>query len=361
VHDGLPATLICDSAAAALMAAGDVDAVVVGADRVVANGDTANKIGTYSLGIAAAHHGLPFFVAAPTTTLDASLPDGGAIVIEQRPPEEITHFKGQRVAADGIGVWNPCFDVVPGRLVEGIVTERGLVPRDPEGGDHAVRAFMAALGLWQPKAAKAGANGAAPGKGEAGAAVHAADNEASAGDGAGGAVVGRPLGEEGVRAYLAARPALAAHVGPPETADSWEVEVRPLLARRGLGGAAPRGPCAGLGQAAAGAGVQTLRAVNAVADPPHPQACPPSPTTPTPTQPLPHPSTRRKGACRRQHQLCLPGDRPLWWAVREGVAALRALRRRVLATQPRPLPHRGRGAAPAAPPRAGARAARVPL
>lgn len=89
MHDGLPATLICDSAAAALMGEGYVDAVVVGADRVVANGDTANKIGTYSLGIAAAHHGVPFFVAAPTTTLDATLEDGSQIVIEQRPPEEV--------------------------------------------------------------------------------------------------------------------------------------------------------------------------------------------------------------------------------------------------------------------------------
>jgi len=220
VHDGLPATLICDSAAAALMGAGSVDAVVVGADRVVANGDTANKIGTYALGIAAAHHNLPFFVAAPTTTLDALLPTGGSIVIEQRPPEEITHFRGARVAADGIGIWNPCFDVVPGTLVEGIVTERGLVPRDHDSGGHAVRAFMEALGLLTPPAAGAAAAAAANGNGAAAAAGGGEDG------GEGKAVLGKPLGEEGVRGYLAARPALAAHVGPPETAASWGVDVR---------------------------------------------------------------------------------------------------------------------------------------
>jgi 5-methylthioribose kinase len=221
VHDGLPATLICDSAAAALMGAGRVDAVVVGADRVVANGDTANKIGTYALGIAAAHHGLPFFVAAPTTTLDADLEDGRAIVIEQRPPEEITHFRGARVAADGVGVWNPCFDVVPGSLVEGIVTERGVVPRDPDGEGHGVRPFMRALGLWAPAAAGDG-GAAANGNGGGGAAAPAGAEEG----GEAGSVLGRPLGPDGVRAYVAARPGLAAHVGPPESSASWDVDVR---------------------------------------------------------------------------------------------------------------------------------------
>lgn len=104
VHDGLPATLLVDSAAAALMAQGRVDAVVVGADRVVANGDTANKIGTFSHAVSAEKHGVPFFVAAPTTTLDASLSTGAEIEIEQRPAEEITHFKGQRVVVEGIQV-----------------------------------------------------------------------------------------------------------------------------------------------------------------------------------------------------------------------------------------------------------------
>jgi 5-methylthioribose kinase len=223
VHDGLPATLICDSAAAALMAAGRVDAVVVGADRVVANGDTANKIGTYALGIAAAHHGLPFFVAAPTTTLDADLPSGESIVIEQRPPEEITHFKGTRVAADGIGIWNPCFDVVPGKLVEGIVTEQGLVPRDHDTGGHAVRQFMAALGLWAPKKAVAATANSTGAKGATVCTPAGVEEGDAAG---GGSVVGRPLGQDGVRAYVAARPHLAEKVGPPASAGSWSVDVR---------------------------------------------------------------------------------------------------------------------------------------
>lgn len=104
VHDGLPATLLVDSAAATAMAQGKIDAVVVGADRVVANGDTANKIGTFSHAVSAAKHGIPFFIAAPTTTLDAGLSTGDEIEIEQRPPEEITHFKGQRVVVEDIGV-----------------------------------------------------------------------------------------------------------------------------------------------------------------------------------------------------------------------------------------------------------------
>lgn len=150
VHDGLPATLICDSAAAALMLSGQVDAVVTGADRVVANGDSANKIGTYMLSIVSQYHNVPFFIAAPTTTLDPNLPDGASIVIEQRPTDEITHFKGQRVVVEGINVWNPSFDVAPAKLIEGIVTEKGLVPKDKEGGSFRVQDFMAELGLWVP-------------------------------------------------------------------------------------------------------------------------------------------------------------------------------------------------------------------
>ncbi|EFJ49530.1 eukaryotic translation initiation factor 2B alpha [Volvox carteri f. nagariensis] len=132
-HDQLPATLICDSAAAALMASGQVDAVVVGADRVVANGDTANKIGTKSLSISAAHFNIPFFIAAPTTTLDPHLPSGDHIVIEQRTHEEVTHFRGIRVAAEGVNVWNPSFDVAPCGLIEGIITERGMIPKTKDG------------------------------------------------------------------------------------------------------------------------------------------------------------------------------------------------------------------------------------
>lgn len=101
--------------------------------RVVSNGDTANKIGTYMLSIVAQHHGVPFFIAAPTTTLDPHMPDGSHIHIEERGSEEITHFKGQAVAARGIGTWNPAFDVAPAPLIEGIATERGMIPKDANG------------------------------------------------------------------------------------------------------------------------------------------------------------------------------------------------------------------------------------
>jgi 5-methylthioribose kinase len=142
VTDGLPSTLICDSAAAALMASGKVDAIVVGADRVAANGDTANKIGTYSLAVVASYHKIPFFIAAPTTTLDSELQDGSFIPIEQRDPEEIfTHFKGQRVAAD-IQVWNPSFDVTPASLITGIITERGLVRKNSSAGIFEVAEWL---------------------------------------------------------------------------------------------------------------------------------------------------------------------------------------------------------------------------
>lgn len=141
VHDGLPATLICDSAAASLMASGKVDAVVVGADRVVANGDTANKIGTYKHAITAAHHSVPFFVAAPTSTLDPKLASGDLIDIEERPHEEITHHKGERVVVEGINVWNPSFDITPACLIEAVITEKGTVPKKANGFE--VAAFMA--------------------------------------------------------------------------------------------------------------------------------------------------------------------------------------------------------------------------
>ena len=120
VAEGMPATLIADSAAAALMAAGRVDAIVVGADRVAANGDTANKIGTRMLAVAAAHANVPFFVAAPTTSIDCSMRDGSGIEIEERPPEELTHARGGgRVVVEGIDVWNPAFDVAPADLIAG--------------------------------------------------------------------------------------------------------------------------------------------------------------------------------------------------------------------------------------------------
>jgi 5-methylthioribose kinase len=206
--DGLPATLVVDSAAAALMAAGRVDAVVVGADRVAANGDTANKIGTLSLALAAAAHDVPFFVAAPTTTLDGALPDGAAIPIEERSAEEITHFRGERVAAAGVDVWNPAFDVTPARLLEGIITERGLVPRAAggAGGAFDVRGWLAAAEVGDSVGA-APATAAAP----APAPLPTAPGYVQ-------------LDAAGVRAYVAARPALAARVGPPAGAAAWSVE-----------------------------------------------------------------------------------------------------------------------------------------
>uniref|UniRef100_A0A2K6FYT6 Methylthioribose-1-phosphate isomerase 1 n=1 Tax=Propithecus coquereli TaxID=379532 RepID=A0A2K6FYT6_PROCO len=127
VYEQIPATLIADSMAAAAMAHRGVSAVVVGADRVVANGDTANKVGTYQLAIAAKHHGIPFYVAAPSSSCDLRLQTGQEIVIEERPGQELTDVNGIRIAAPGIGVWNPAFDVTPHDLITGgIITELGV-------------------------------------------------------------------------------------------------------------------------------------------------------------------------------------------------------------------------------------------
>nr|XP_036874750.1 methylthioribose-1-phosphate isomerase isoform X2 [Manis javanica] len=127
VYEQIPATLIADSMAAAAMAHRGVSAVIVGADRVVANGDTANKVGTYQLAIAAKHHGIPFYVAAPSSSCDLRLETGQEIVIEERPGQELTDVNGVRIAAPGIGVWNPAFDVTPHDLITGgIITELGV-------------------------------------------------------------------------------------------------------------------------------------------------------------------------------------------------------------------------------------------
>ncbi|KAH9598134.1 Initiation factor 2B-related [Trypanosoma melophagium] len=131
VQEQIPCTLLCDSAAAALMRRGAVDAVIVGADRICQNGDTANKIGTYNLAVAAAHHGVPFFVAAPTTTLDPHTANGADVKIEERETREITHdvITQQRVVAEGpfLQVWNPVFDITPAELITGgIITENGV-------------------------------------------------------------------------------------------------------------------------------------------------------------------------------------------------------------------------------------------
>ena len=192
VCDGLqPATLICDSAAAALMAGGGIDAVVVGADRVAANGDTANKVGTYALAVAAKHHSVAFLVAAPRTTLDPATPNGGAIHIEQRPPEEVTHSRsdGARMAPEGIAVWNPCFDVTPAKLISGIVTE---------------------LDVLEPQCSAAGE-----------VVFHVTEHVRNGSAGGVGGRKQQPLDAATVLDYVASQPALAARLGGASTRATW--------------------------------------------------------------------------------------------------------------------------------------------
>jgi methylthioribose-1-phosphate isomerase len=128
-QDGIPASLIADGAAAHLMAREKIDWVIVGADRIAANGDTANKIGTYALAIAARHHGVKFMVVAPSGTFDLSCPDGANIPIEERGATELTEFRGQGVAPAGFAAFNPVFDVTPAALIDAIVCEQGVVER----------------------------------------------------------------------------------------------------------------------------------------------------------------------------------------------------------------------------------------
>ncbi|MDD5306066.1 MAG: S-methyl-5-thioribose-1-phosphate isomerase [Deltaproteobacteria bacterium] len=125
-RDGIPVTVIVDGAAASHLARGEIDMVVVGADRVAANGDFANKIGTLGVALAAAAHGVPFYVAAPWSTVDLATPDGAAIPIEERAADEVTHIHGRRVTPEGVPVRNPAFDVTPARLVTALITDRGL-------------------------------------------------------------------------------------------------------------------------------------------------------------------------------------------------------------------------------------------
>ena len=129
VRDGIPAKLIADSAAAHLMKSGAVQWVIVGADRIAANGDTANKIGTYQLAIAAKHHGVKFMVVAPSSTVDMATASGEAIEIELRDPTELLGVGGRRVVVEGAEAWNPVFDVTPASLIDAIVTERGVIAR----------------------------------------------------------------------------------------------------------------------------------------------------------------------------------------------------------------------------------------
>lgn len=126
LHDGIPFESIVDSAAASLMHARKVDCVVTGADRITANGDTANKIGTYMLAVCARHHGIPFYVAAPWTTFDPSLASGDLIEIEERDGREITHFDEKQIAPEGCPTLNPAFDVTPGDLIDAIISDRGV-------------------------------------------------------------------------------------------------------------------------------------------------------------------------------------------------------------------------------------------
>ena len=126
MKDGIPTTLIADNMAGAMMRLGKIDAVIVGADRIAANGDVANKIGTYTVAVLAKEHAIPFYVAAPISTIDLNTPDGSRIPIEQRATTEVTHLAGQQIAPDNIHVENPAFDVTPSEYVSAIITERGV-------------------------------------------------------------------------------------------------------------------------------------------------------------------------------------------------------------------------------------------
>ncbi len=126
VKEGIPHRLIPDVAAAFVMKRGEVDLVVTGADRIAANGDTANKIGTYGLAVLARHHGIPFYIAAPFSTIDASIPGGASIVIEERDPAEVRGVAGRQTAPSESPVFNPAFDVTPAELITAIITERGV-------------------------------------------------------------------------------------------------------------------------------------------------------------------------------------------------------------------------------------------
>lgn len=132
LQDGIPATLIADSAASHLMKTGAVQWVIVGADRICANGDTANKIGTYQLAIAARHHGAKFMVVAPSSTVDMATPNGDAIHIEERDAGELLGIAGTRTVAEGVPAWNPVFDVTPASLIDAIVTEKGVIEQPDE-------------------------------------------------------------------------------------------------------------------------------------------------------------------------------------------------------------------------------------
>ncbi len=130
MQDNIPVTLISDNMAGHLMSKGEIDCVIVGADRIAANGDTANKIGTYTVAVLAREHNLPFYVAAPTSTIDLDMIDGNGIPIEERDRSEVTHCGGHRIAPEGVTVRNPAFDVTPARFITAIITENGIARAD---------------------------------------------------------------------------------------------------------------------------------------------------------------------------------------------------------------------------------------
>ena len=136
MNEGISCTLITDNMAGWVMKSKGIDVVIVGADRIAANGDTANKIGSYSLAILASHHGIPFYVVAPSSTLDSKLDSGEEIPIEERPYEEITHISGVRIAPENVNCFNPAFDVVPAELITAIITEHGVNQRPYDFRTH---------------------------------------------------------------------------------------------------------------------------------------------------------------------------------------------------------------------------------
>jgi len=129
MREGIPSTLITDNAAGSLIREGRIDVIIVGADRIAANGDTANKIGTYTLAVLARTHDVPFYVAAPRSTIDPMIRDGSAIPIELRNPKEVTHINGRPIAPEGMKAFNPAFDITPNKYITGIITEVGIIQR----------------------------------------------------------------------------------------------------------------------------------------------------------------------------------------------------------------------------------------
>jgi methylthioribose-1-phosphate isomerase len=127
LHDNIPTTVLCDNMAGSLMRQGKIQAVIVGADRIAANGDTANKIGTYSVAVLAKEHGIPFYVAAPLSTIDVATPNGDAIPIEQRSATEVTHSNGKQMTPNGAAIQNPAFDATPAKYITAIITEHGVL------------------------------------------------------------------------------------------------------------------------------------------------------------------------------------------------------------------------------------------